>query len=79
MASQPARVPCPFDGTLVIDIKRQQHLGEWFWCQCTGCGARGPRMLDALTAIRTWNAAEVRKLPPKVLRERGQPKLLRVV
>lgn len=74
-----ARVPCPFCGTETIDLKRQQHFGEWAWCQCIGCGARGPRLpinndrpdsMDPGGAIRAWNGAEVRKLPPKVLSER---------
>lgn len=64
-----ARVPCPFCGCQTVDVKRQQHFGEWFWCQCLDCGARGPRVPGKTLAIQGWNGAQVRKLPPKVLRE----------
>lgn len=73
MARLPARVPCPFCGEQRVDVKRQQHFGEWFWCQCPNCGAQGPRVPSQALAISGWNGAEVRKLPPKVLREVKPP------
>ena len=43
---------CPF-----CDVGQTSGTQEndWFWVECSGCGARGPKRNSKLEAINDWN------------------------
>lgn len=65
---QTVKRPCFFCGTENVFVRTQVHYGTWRFVECPGCGARGPRLKEAVDAARTWNSGEQRKFPDRKIR-----------